>query len=233
MSLLGIVQAVSKRVGLTAPTSAISNTNPTVVQMLALVEEVVNDIAQLHDWQKLVKEANFASVAAISQGALSTLAPGFKLILNDTIWDRTANLPILGPLSPSVWQFRKAMQGASSFHNYRIQGNELLIYPTMTAAHDMYFEFKTNYDWISAAGVEQNAALLDTDIPQVDNELVKLGLQWRWKGEKGLDNLEDRERFQIYLEKAVARDGGKAVLTMDDGNSRMASPGIFVPESNW
>lgn len=235
MSLLTIVQYVCGRTGVPVPSTIIGTTDQQVLQMLRLLEEEGNDLSQRGPWEGLINEASLTTAATVSQGAMTTIASnGFRYILNDTIWDRTNRLPIAGPLDAPSWQGEKALGITGPRYRYRIRGGLLIVSPTPTAGYSWYFEYVTK-NWISnaAGNAYKQYFTVDSDLILIPEELVLMGLRWRWKKEKGLDYADDFNTYEMQVKNALGRDGGKAVLCMDSVGSREVRPGIFVPAGSW
>ena len=108
MSVLTTIQYVCERTNVPSPATVLGNTDAQVTQMLRLLEEEGTDLSKRGDWQGIVREATHTTLALEDQGAIATIAAsGFRYSKNQTFWDRTNNLPILGPLSEQ--QFRRAV----------------------------------------------------------------------------------------------------------------------------
>src|SRR5580765_2705054 len=134
MSVLSVIATVCGRTNVPVPTTVLGNTDTQIVQMLRLLEEEGNDLAQRGDWNALTYEATLTTLAAEDQGAITAIATnGFRTYKNGTFWDRTNKLPILGPLSDSEWQTRKAMTFTGPRYQFRFRGNHILVNPTPTA----------------------------------------------------------------------------------------------------
>lgn len=108
MSLLSIVRQACAEIGITQPGSVVGSNDPQLIQLLALANREGANLATRYNWQALTKEAAFTTLATEIQGAVTTIAPGFKFVLNDTIWNRSLRRPVYGPLSPQRWQQLKA-----------------------------------------------------------------------------------------------------------------------------
>ena len=105
MSLLTQLTQVCSRIGITAPTSMSSSSDPQILQLIALANEEGQELAALYPWQAITIEKTFLTVATEIQGTVAALAgTDFKYILNSIMWDRTLLRPVLGPLMPSQWQ---------------------------------------------------------------------------------------------------------------------------------
>ena len=234
MSVLSVVQYVCGRTNVPTPSSVLGNTDTQIIQMLRLLEEEGNDLARRGPWQALTYEATHTSLALEDQGALATIATnGFRDVKNGTMWDRTNKLPIIGPLSDQEWQQMKAMTTTGPRYRYRIRGGHWLINPTPTAGYTWAFEYFSKNWMLGIDGTTyKQYATLDTDTILLHEDLVLMGLRWRWKKEKGLDYAEDMRTYEFQVKDALAHDGSKAVLQMD-GGMHEARPGIFVPDMSW
>lgn len=234
MSLLTIIQYVCGRTNVPVPATVTGSTDTQVIQMMRLLEEEGNDLARRHPWQGITFEATHTTTAAEDQGAMTTIAAnGFRDIKNGTFWDRSSKLPVLGPMSDQEWAQWKGIGTTGARYRYRIRGGKLLINPVPVASLSWAFEYASK-NWI--LGIDgttyKQYFTLDTDTILIHEDLVLMGLRWRWKKEKGLDYAEDFDTYEKQVKDAMGHDGGKAVLSMDS-SVRRAQPGIFVPDQSW
>lgn len=234
MNLLAIVQEFCGRTSLPVPTYVIGNTDDQVVQLKGLVNEVMEDLVTRHAWQNCVKEATFTTQAQEDQGLITTIAPdGYLWILEDTIYNRSQQLPVFGPLGAANWQRRKAQAYAGAYSNYRIRGNRLILNPVPTAGHTCAFEYASSNCLLAADGTTYRSVFTaDDDTFLLDHRLLLKGLRWKWKSEKGLDYSQEFDDYELLVNNMKGRDGTKAALSMD-GGCRSASPGIIVPSGSW
>lgn len=232
MSLLTIVQAVCKRVGVSSPVNAYSSTDDNIVRIIALANEEGEELANEYAWQALTHEATHTTVAAESQGSILTIAGSdFGWIKNDTLFDRTANRPVI-PVDDVQWQQMKASGITGPYSNVRIRGNTLLASPTPTAGHTWAFEWVSK-DWCEdSAGTGQDAWGADSDVARLDEKLITMGVIWRFKQSQGFEYGEDFNKYQRRLQNALARDGAKPRIHMGKGGGRFIS-NKNVEEGSW
>ena len=74
--------------------------------------------------------------------------------------------------------------------------------------------------------------MTDADTPKHSEQLIVLGLIWRWKAAKGLDYAEDFAKYERRVVDAMGRDAGKARLFMD-GTTYDIQPVILVPRGSF
>lgn len=233
MSLLTIVKAVCERTQLPVPATVLGSTDQQVVQMRALLEDEGKLLARRGDWQDLTREVTHTTTAAEDQGAITTIAGvDFRAVNNDTMWDRTDKLPV--PLIGSVaWQRLKATLGVSPRFRYRIRTGRLLLTPTPPASHTLAFEYQSKYWILSNNGVTRQMVFgNDADTCLLDEEILTLGLRWRWKKEHGLEYAEDFRDYETMVTDALGRDGGKPTIHMDE-HQKDIRPGIIVQPYSW
>lgn len=235
MSMLTVVQSFCERQNLTVPSTVYGSTDKQVTQIKALLEEEGNDLAVRGGWQALTLEASHTSVAAESQGTITSIADdGYRYIVNETIWDRSTRLPIMGPLSGPEWQALKALVNTGPRYQFRIRGGLLIVNPTPVAGESWYFEYVTE-NWITdATGTTGKTRFTaDTDLIRLPESLVLMGLRWRWLREKGMDYAELFRTYELQVKDALGRDGGKPRLSMDADPHRGPQPGVWVSPGSW
>jgi hypothetical protein len=90
MSLLTLVQNASDTIGLARPSAVVSSTDGNVRTLLSLANTEGRELLERFSWPATQLEATHTTLAAELQGVMTTIAPGFGYIINQTFWDRTA-----------------------------------------------------------------------------------------------------------------------------------------------
>lgn len=233
MTILTTIQNFCLRTGLPKPAFVAGSQDAQIIQLLALANEICEDLCDRQNWQELVKEATFVTVAGEDQGLMSTIAPeGFLRVLQETIYNRSLRLPLYGPLNASQWQALKALPNAGPFYRYRVRGGRLLFQPAAAVGQTCAFEYVSSWIVNSATGVGQPFFLADSDVFILDERLLLAGLRWKWKAEKGLDYAEEFRRYEMMVNNMAGVDGTKPRLSMDGGCQDFL-PGIFVSPGTW
>ena len=233
-TLLSIVQTVSQEVNVPEPSFVVTNKDQIAKQMLAMVNRMGVALTDRYQWQILTEECNHTSIAAESQGVITTIASGgFLEILNETFWNRSQSSKIKGPLNAEAWQAEKGRSISSGINSfYRIRGNNLLITPTMAAGDELYFEYLSeNWAQSSDGLTNKSSFTADTDVPRLDTALIELGAKWLYLKAKGLPYAEDFRLFETRLAKRMAADGGKPRLSM--GGRGRRRPAANLPDGSW
>lgn len=234
MTLLTIVQTACDELALPRPLSLINTTDPQIRQLTALVNREGKELIKHHPWSVLLKEGSITTVSGMDA---YTLPADFDRFVNQTFYDRSQRREMMGPDTPQRWQWRQAWQLATEFYrHFRIRGTaatNLLIFPTPgTSGQALYYEYVSKNWARDVAASEQSSMSLDTDYPVFDEDLIVLGIIWRFLRAKGLDYADYYQSYLVRLKTLVASDGGGApVLSMAPRIRNLIYPNI--PEGSW
>lgn len=249
-SVLSIVREACGRIGLNEPNSATGSTDVQIRQLVRLANEEGKKLAARTRWTELNQETTpWTTFAAENQGKLigdripgspaagqiTAPASGFKYILNDTIWNRTRQVSVPGPLSPSGWQGLKATAAGSGFWSqYRIRGGSLFFYPAPPIGQLVVFEFVSE-NWVSNVTTDtfRRAFSMDDDYPLLDSDLITAGLVWRWKKAKGFAYAEDFRDYEELVIDAIARNATARVVNLNGCGDGNFEPMVTVSRANW
>jgi hypothetical protein len=213
MSLLSIVQSVAGRLSLPIPSAVVGSSDRQVVQLLALANEEGRSLAGRIAWQVLTNEQTFTTQAAPAQSA--AVPADLDRFIANSFFNRTTRRPIAGPLTPRQWQWIQAQPVYSTAClAFRERTGQFLIAPTPAAGETIAFEYVSRNWAQSSGGAAQAAFLADDDVALLDEELIGLGLRWRFLRAKGLDYAEEMASYERELEQAAARDGGATALSI-------------------
>lgn len=232
MSLLTAIQDASRRLSLAVPTSVIASADPLVQQLRGLADQEGRDLVRAHAWRVLTKEKTFTTTAAeVQVGALAT---DLDRLINETVFNRTETRRVIGPLTAHEWQAEKAILASVLRDAFRIRGNDFIVTPVPTATETWAYEYISNL-WVKlndGATADATAFANDADTTVFPEELIVLGMLWRFKHAKGLDYAEEFRNYQIALTDARARDGGKRTIALGEGfpdGARIP----YVSEGGW
>ncbi len=200
-----------------------------------------------------VSNADPNSVVTLSQPATSTgtgtftfgqsdyaLPSDFQRVIDNTIWDRSRFWAMRGPQSPQQWQlYKSSVIGRASiqrrFRFREISGAQhFSIDPVPTDnGSALVFEYVSNAWCKSSAGTKQTTWEADTDIGILDEYLIQLGVRWRMLRRLGFSYMEERDEYDREVQKAMAKDGGQAILDLTP-NDQLSLIGPWnLPETGY
>ena len=236
MNVLDVVQRACNAIGIDEPSVAVASTETDVIQIIELLNQEGRSLSSRNDWQALTFEASFTTVATESQGTLATIIGAtqeLRSITNDTIWNRSQQQPVCGPLSKQRRQAYKALTLTGPYSEYYIRGNSLYFYPAPAAGDSCYFEYVSKMWCTDSTGVTYRRNIAnDTDLFLLDDEIMLAGIEWRWLRKKGLSYAEEFASYEALVSQSIGRDGTKRVLNMSEPPNKIRA-GTFVPIGSW
>ena len=229
MTLLSIVQDCCNEVGFPSQPSAVVGDND-FLQHLRLLNREGKALARW-EWQRLVKEDTITLVTSDQDYALAT---DYRYMVPSTQWNRDDQRQLIW-LNSQEWQFFKGWTSVNGLNlRARIRNNQLEFEQTIVAGDDG----KTiAYEYVSAnwcedsGGTGQSAFAADTDVGVLDEELLTLGLIWRFKRAKGLDWADDWAEYQTQVRLAKAQDGQARKLKMQGKHIQYL--GVNIQEGDY
>lgn len=213
MTLLTMIQDTCDLLSIVRPASVINSTDQQVRQLLAIANEEGEELSDAGDWQELTKVLSFITVAAQAQPAF--IPADYDYWLNNTFWNQTTRRPLIGPITPQVWEALQAnLAYASIYQNWRMIGNQVYMFPAPSAGQTIAREYQS-INWCQSAGaVGQSRWLADTDTGILSESLMKSGIRWRWNAAKGFPYQEHKDLYEQKRDQMLARDGGYTTIAM-------------------
>lgn len=233
MTALSIVQDACGRMGLQQPSALFSSLSPQDIQFRTLLNQEGKELYKRKPWTNLQREQTFTTVATAAQ--TSSVASDFGYYVNDTMFDRTENRKLVGPLNEYEWQREKSGPAFTSvYHAFRFWQGSVYITPTPEAGNTVAYEYITKNWAITASDSSAKAAFsVDTDTSHLDEELLTLGLIWRFRKAKGLDYSEEFRTYQMEVDNLAGKDGGAPVLNLSSGLIKRRFYNGNIKEGSW
>lgn len=232
MTILSICNDAVDRIAITlSGTTVFSNTADTARQMRALANQEGKELMRRGSWQALTTEKTFTSIAQETQTGV--IPSDFDHMLNETFYNRTRKRQVTGPLSSRDWQAQKSIIATVLYDSYRIRGNSVLMIPVPPAGDTYAFEYISKNFVLDNASTPKAAFTADTDTSILDEELITLGVIWRFLKAKGFDYSEAFRTYELQVSQALARDGSKRTINFAQqvNYGRPRYPG--VQDGSW
>ena len=146
----------------------------------------------------------------------------FGYFVNKTWWDRTNHWELLGPDSPQMDQWhRSGIVATGPRRHFRQLGalvNTYRVWPPpaeITAPLQLVFEYVSTDCVYVNGGVTTAASFAnDTDIPILSDRAIIMGIKWKFWEQKGFDWTQKRTDYDNYVDRLIARDGGRKTLSL-------------------
>lgn len=171
--------------------------------------------------------SNFEGAGVFSFGKSDYSLPSdFQRPIDNTMWDRSRYWQMRGPQSPQQWQmYKSSVIGQASvqrrFRFRQIAGQlRFSVDPVPTDDNAPFvFEYVSNAWCQSASGAPQTRWQADRDLGVLDEYLLTLGVRWRSLRRFGMSYAEELSEYESEVSKAMAHDGGAAILSIVPQNA--------------
>jgi len=222
-TVLEIGNAAASACGLPQQTSLIGNSNQNAVRILQSVKDAAGrDVFRGQDWVTLQNEHTFTNGSVPAVYALPT---DYDRIINGTIWDRTNERSLVGPVTAQQWQrYESGLDGLTGLTKlFRIWNSEsagiiskkIRIYPGDADGATIAFEYISK-DYV----VDPNVATFKDEVDDdgdsflFDDDLVEVGATWRLLRNLGMTYADERIEFETLIDERSSNDGGAGSLSM-------------------
>lgn len=210
-TLLSSCQDASDELGIASPSSIIGATNEDARRLLNAARREVNFLSNKYDWQSTIKSSDIVTVS----GQESYDLPGdYRRDLMQTTYDNSNQYRAV-PLSYRNYNKLKfGIDGTADINSYyRIIGDKIRFLPENVATGStITFDYVTKDIVCSASGVPKSDFTVDSDTHVFDDEMVILGIIWRFKRMRGETYNDDKNDYNIHLSDLWAKDGPSMVL---------------------
>ena len=218
-----IVNAVAVQVGLTSVADVFSAADPAFTQMTSLLTTGLQTLMEDYEWNNLVRTHQITTTA-VDDGSYA-LPSDFAYMIDQTGWERSDNVPLLGPLSAQEWTYLLGRDLVSStiYASFRFDQNEFYIFPNnpVIAGLDVNFEYisRNLIQIASAPTTYTDEATIGADVVMFPPNLIKQQLRMLFLEAKGFDNSAAAAAFARSIESWMGKDNSAGVLSVAGGRN--------------
>lgn len=222
MSILSAMQSATIRLVGQKPAVFFTSSDQLELEIVDLVNDVAKDICRYADWQALTKVYNVPTdgvteifdlpddydrqLLVTDIQDLNNWVWGYEHIenLNDFLYRRARNFE----LTPGAWT---------------IYQNQIHFFPPPNVQNSATYPYISNNYALDSNNAGKPEFTADTDdfIIKGGNDLLTLGLIWRWRENKKLDYTGDQEQFTMALDQIAAKDKGTNVYRARSRSRRL------------
>ena len=230
MSLLSVIQEAADLLSIPRPLFVAGNTDQQVRQLFAIANEEGKNLAGSYDWQIMREQYTFTTVAQDDQ--TSAVPADWDRFISNSFFNRTTRRSVIGPITPQQWQAIKAQPQLNRVFLAFVQrrGN-FLVTPQPTAGEEIAYEYVSKNWCRSSTNTPQSRYIIDSDEAYLDEDLIILGVRWRFLKSKGLEYSEDFATYESEKRQKQARDGGNSEISTTGDDQYLLSPNI--PEGSF
>lgn len=120
MTILSIVQSCARRLQLVSPSVVITSTDNNIILLLEMVNQAIDDIGNEFLWPELIREYSFTLATSTASYALPA---DYDRRINETLWNQTQHWPLIGPVTPQLWQqYKSGLITTLPRQRFRVKG---------------------------------------------------------------------------------------------------------------
>jgi len=214
MTLLSVVKDVCAAVGVAIPQSVFTNItgNRTMTEMLSLANEMAQRIAyDTRDWTRLKKVQTFTGDGAAT--AFDMPDNYKRMLLTANVWRSTSTVqPMLFVPDTDEWLNRRAYGWTSPWGEWTMLGGQMQIAPVLGVGSPAYFAYLDKNCIALASGGFGDTFQADLDTYPLGERILKLGMIWQWKANKGGSYAEDMSTFGDALAMLQGHDSPAPIM---------------------
>lgn len=212
-----VVNRAAVQVGLTPVTDVFSGVDPVFTQLTSLLTTGLQTLMEDHVWQILVRE--FQLTTGADETGEFPLPPDFGYMIDQTGWERSENVPLIGPLSAQDWTYLlgRDLVGSTIYAAFRFDQDQFFVFPNdpVPEGLDINFEYISR-NLIQIAGTSPveytDEAVTASDIVLLPPNLVVLQLKMLLLEAKGFDSTKATDAFNLALSSWIGKDNSAGIL---------------------
>jgi len=208
MTLLSVTRDVCATVGVAVPQSVFSGItgNRTMQEMLSLANEMAQRIAyDTREWTKLKSTVTFTGDGVATSFALP--ANYKRMLLTSNVWRSSSTTgPMAFIADTDEWLNRRSRNEYTSTGEWTLLGDDIHIFPVMSVDETAWLVYLDRNCITLNGGGYGDAFMNDLDTFRLDERLLKLGMIWQWKAQKGSPYAEDMGTYGDALTYAMGAD---------------------------
>lgn len=229
-TLLSITQTICAEVNAPSPSTVISSSDQNVLQILAFIRAVCDDLTYEFDWNFLQQRYTFNTVA--NQEAYDWPSDYVRAI-NGTFFDASNRWPLKIVTAPqwemlNIWNLT-----ASPFERLRVFNGKLNFFPVPASTYTFVFDYVSANHVIDAnSGASKADFTSDADICMFDARLVVYGTKLKFFSAKGLDTTSVLTDYQRLLTALKGQDAPAPRLSLVPMGVRLIG-NDNIPDGSW
>lgn len=208
MTILTVLQQAATKIGMEVPTAVMASTAREHVELKNLANEMATRIAKSYDWQKFATLATYTGNGVIEDFNLPTDYD--RMPKKARVWASTIQDPLMQVADLDTWLGIQVQNVNVVFGAWIIYGGQIHIRAPLANLATAKHWYQSNLIVTLGGGGTGTAFVADTDIFRLDERLLRLGIIWEWKAQKG----------RPYAEDLATYEEAKSKLTTDDKGAR-------------
>jgi len=220
-SYIEIVQLVAQAVGHPKPVDVAGSQDEAVLRLGWYANQACTELAIKCDWNELT----FPYTISIFNDYVGQPEKAFDLpadfygFLDNTQWNRSTQLPAIGPVTPQDWQWLVVRQALiTTRFMWRLRNGQLWIKSPPESPQPFVFEY-TSKNWCvdGLTGATKDLMSNNSDYHVYPWDVVVLLTRSKWLKNEGYDNKAAQDDFEQALAARMGSNLGNTSLNLVPG----------------
>lgn len=224
MTLLTALKDAQRELSLAVTSSMVSDGQETQNLLYRLANKAAKDVLRRPEYRLPLLEREHSFTATTGATLQTSGKPSdFDRIIPDTIWNRSTDKKVAGPLDQEEWAIANGLPISSNIEQYAmLRYDGLHIFPAPTVGDTIAYQYRINTPvQATGGGAYKTVFSADSDVYLLGDELLTLDVVWRYKREKGRDYAENLKDFELALQSIASGTSGsrRAYVASPDGDA--------------
>jgi hypothetical protein len=226
MTIGSVIGEVAPVISIDVPENIFASSAREHVELVALANEMAQRIAEIHDWQQIKRRQTYTGNG--EDDAWDLPAGYDRMPKAQLVWSSVTRQPVEFVADHDVWLERLVALSATSLGSYTLLGGQMVFNPVLELAETATFFYLTSYIVTDVDGALKATFTANDDTFRLSERLLKLGIIWQHKANKGLPYAEEMQNYEIALSQRIARERGPLTQAVR-GRAGMTDTEIAYP----
>lgn len=219
--LINTINMVATSVGHPRTNDPVGTTDEAILRMVYQANAACIDLMTMADWQVLSNTATI-SIFSDTPGQVEKafdLPADFFAMVDDSHWNRSTQLPALGPVNSQDWQWLIVRQAKVTIRfMWRLRDGKLWIKSPPDSPQDLTFEYiQKNWAIDGQNGFGKSYMDKNEDYHLFPWQLVVYFTRAKWLESEGYDAGEAQKDFKRAFDYFTGTDKGATALSLVPG----------------
>lgn len=206
MTILSVFQDAATVIAMTVPDLVYGSTEREDVEIGTLANTMAKRIARAHEWELFKATATYTGDGATT--AFDLPSDYDRMPKKANIWSASMSAPFKHISDADRWLEYDVTSLGFVINAWTKIGGQIQIKPALASAVTAKHYYQSNLIVAPSSGSNKVAFTADNDTFRLDEELLKLGIIWQWKANKGTPYAEDMANYEELLAQRITEDKG-------------------------
>ena len=216
-----VVNVVARSVGHPTTTDVASSTDEVILRLGEYANFSCTELQLEFDWEALNKFGQIDVVADAPQQVEKAfpLPADYVRLVDNTLWNRSTQLPAVGPVNPQDWQWLVVRKAFITFRfMWRIRLGQLWVKSPPETMQPLTFEYQSNL-WAVDGVTDTPKTIMsnNSDFHILDPYAVILKTRLKWLEQEGYDTTATKRDFDVAIQAIFGGDRGAGTLSLVPG----------------